>query len=99
MHFLTYLLRPLAEPQADPGTAGAFANCWIEHPSREAAEKRARELIAAAFWRIESLQDYRVVGDGDYDGDTVGREYYERACTDHEVLVLHTWPVSGEGEA
>jgi hypothetical protein len=59
---------------------------------------RARELIAQAGWRVEALERYKVVGDDDYDGDARGREYYEQARIDGEVLVIHTWSASG-GEA
>ena len=99
MHFFTFLARRLAESESEGEQVGAYVNCWIEQRSREAAEIRARELIADSSWTVESLKDHRIVTDADYSDDTDGREYYEQACLDGETLVFHTWPASGEGEA
>ena len=96
MHFFTFSVRPFDGSRS--GYAGAFANCWIEQPDRNLAEALARRLIAQESWRVESLDEYRVVTSDDYQGGAHGREYYEQACIDGEVLVFHTWPASGEHE-
>ena len=51
-------------------------------------------MIEESSWRIDSLEDCRVVNDDDYPPDADGKEFYDQALIDKEVLVFHTWPVS-----
>jgi hypothetical protein len=96
MHFFRFLARPLAVPRSESDTAGGYVNCWIEAANRESAESRARQIIQENGWRVCAFEEHRVVGDKDYDAETPGREYYEQARIDGEVLMFHTWPLLGE---
>ena len=97
MYFLRFLAFPLQEPQSEDDTAGAYVNSWIQSSSHEAAEARARQLIEESDWRIDALDHACTVSKEDEPPiDATGREYYEQACIDGEVLVFHEWPKSGD---
>ncbi|MEZ5990061.1 MAG: hypothetical protein R3F30_13215 [Planctomycetota bacterium] len=98
LHFFKFVARPSDGPMRGSEAAGAFVNCWIDRPDRSTAEEVARQIVAASSWAIESLEDYRVVSDGDYETSDRGREHYEQALIDKEVIVFHTWPASGDYE-
>ena len=98
MHFFTFVARPPDDPKRGSDIAGAYVNCWIDRLDRQTAEEVARQQIAQSSWSIESLEKYCVVSGADYEGDQRGRQYFEQALIDKEVLVFHRWPASGEYE-
>jgi hypothetical protein len=68
--------------------AEGFAGCWIVNDDAESAISRARALLLSTGWNVKECVDVREVGDDDYPDDSDGRQYYEQAKADNEVVVI-----------
>ena len=97
IYFFTFLAVPTPEAkEADKG--GACVNCWIQNDDQDAAEERASDLIFEYGWAVESLESVALVDEDDYTDDEEGREFYQQALVENEVLVFHTWPRGEDDE-
>jgi len=72
---------------------GAYVNCWIDRPNLTEAERAARELIAQDGWVADKLDEARKVTSSYYGDNPEGRQYFDQALIDREVLVFHTYPI------
>ena len=92
MFHLTFLAVPTPDAQEFHDAGGAYVSCWIQGRERDAAERRARELIQDYGWSVEGLEEGAIVSSADYGTDDEDREFYEQALVEGEVLVFNTWP-------
>ncbi len=87
-----------AEPQPDSeefeSCGGAYVNCWVNASSKEEAQSQTAAAIAAAGWKILSVEDECTAVDADwYSDDDESREYYQRAVEEGVCYVFHMWPI------
>jgi hypothetical protein len=98
VYFFTFLARPLVNAACDGDPAGAYVNCWVDLPTREAAESRARQVIAEFPWHLEALELCRLVSESDYPDSRSERDYFDQARADGHCVVFHVWPSAGDAE-
>src|SRR5262249_55748849 len=97
MKSLYYFLFHAVPVETNPHTSehgGAYVNCWIDCPTQKEAERVARELIAQDGWVADKLDEARKVSRSYYDQNPEGRQYFDQALVDGEVLVFHTYPIT-----
>jgi hypothetical protein len=69
---------------------GALVNCWIKRDDIDEAVSIARRMIAEKGWHSEALEEARVCTREEFPEE--GREHFDQALTDEEVLVFYTHP-------
>jgi hypothetical protein len=76
--------------------AGAMVNCWIKQNDLEEAVSIARRIIAERGWHSENLDEARYCTREEF--PEKGREYFDQALIDDEVLVFYTHPRDEKSE-
>jgi hypothetical protein len=69
---------------------GALVNCWIKRDDIAEAVSIARRMIAERGWYSETIEEARFCSRDEFPEE--GREYFDQALTDEEVLVFYTHP-------
>jgi hypothetical protein len=69
---------------------GALVNCWIKRYDIEEAVSIARRMIAERDWHSEVVEEARFCTRDEFPKE--GREYFDQALTDDEVLVFYNHP-------
>ena len=90
MWFVRLSATPLAESQEFAEFGGAYVNCWLDMPERDAMV-RASELIKSYGWQIETIEESRPVAIESYEPESEGSKYFKQAQVDREVVVFHSW--------
>ena len=92
MYFLLFEATPRRSAKADSAAGGAFVACWIERPTRRRAVADARTLIEAQGWIVGKPDEAYEVDESTYPPGKNGREYFQQALIDKQVLVFHVYP-------
>jgi hypothetical protein len=75
---------------------GAQINCWIQRDTQDEAESYARGSISDDGWTITHREKaFLVTKETQY---PKGMRYFEQAEIDHEVFVLHSWPLNARDD-
>jgi hypothetical protein len=99
MFLVQFEATPRRDAAAPPDAAGAFVSCWIERQTREEAIEVARAAIEAEGWIVGEPDEAYSVDADTYPPGKDGREYFEQALIDKEVLVYHCYPAEDEEES
>ncbi|MFL1485100.1 hypothetical protein ACJO3T_13515 [Marinobacter sp. LN3S78] len=91
--YVEYHVEPLPESGDFGSCGGAYASCWVNAESPEAATQTARSVITCMDWRIVNTElECRVVDEQWYQNEDEGLECYAQALEDGECYVFHQWP-------
>lgn len=92
MFFVLFEATPRRSASVTEDVAGAYVNCWIERPTLDEAVRVARTAIEAEGWIVDEPDEAYWVDASTYHPGKDGREYFEQALIDKEVVVFHCFP-------
>src|SRR5688572_28167365 len=99
MFLIQFEATPRRDSTIEADAGGAFVNCWIERESREEAIAVARAMIEASGWIVGEPDEAYPVDSDTYPMGKDGREYFEQALIDKEVIVFHCYPAKDDDSA
>jgi hypothetical protein len=73
----------------------AFVSCWIERVALNDAIEAGRSAVEVEGWSVAEMEEAYPVNEDTYLAGKEGREYFEQAKIDKEVLVFDTYPDDG----
>lgn len=98
MFFLLFEATPRSDNPEGEEHGGAFVSCWIDRPNLAEAKRIAREMIERHGWIADEPDEAYPIDRTAYETDATGREFYEQALIDKEVIVFHVFPLVDEEE-
>jgi len=99
MFFLQFEATPKADHPEFAELGGAFVNCWVTAESINDAESLARAHIEEQRWIVDDLEEAYPIDRSFYDDDPKHLPYFEKALTDGDVYVFHTYPIVDEEDS
>jgi hypothetical protein len=99
MYFLVLEAYPKPSHPEYGSVDGAYASCFVNAESANAAEADARFLLDKIGWDVERIEEAaRQIERTELRGNGVGLERYDQALTDSIVVTLHEFPVGAPDE-
>lgn len=98
MFFLKFEVTPSAGHPSKDQLGGAYVNCWIERPTLDEAIEVAHRMIRESNFVVEEPDEATEVEPADFDKDSEGFSYYQRALSTKAVVVFFQFPAK-ESEA
>ena len=91
MYFIQFRCSPIPNSENIKKYSGAFINCWIKCENKNLAIELAKKQIKEYQWKIENLEEAKIITKNFYNKDSEAYSYYNQALLDGQHFVIHTW--------
>jgi hypothetical protein len=92
MQYLILSAEPQAGTPASDEYGGAHVGCYIKDQTSLGAFDLAKKMIQEYGWNVLELEEQYSISAQTYENKSDGKEYFEQALIDGEVIVFYTFP-------
>ena len=92
MQYLFFAAKPQSDNPEAEEYGGAFVGCWIKDRTEDEARSVAEIMIEDNGWIPTKIEEQYPVTAEILDEGSEGKEYFEQALIDGEVIVFYTFP-------
>src|SRR5271154_422737 len=92
MQYLIISAEPQVGTPASDEYGGAHVGCYIKDQTPTGALTVARKMIQEHGWNVLHLEEQYPISAQTYENKPEGKEYFEQALIDGEVIVFYTFP-------